>query len=314
MLGGVTLESVSQEQRAPDGGDGRPRASLLVTDLDNTLWDWFEIWYRSFSALLDGIVRISGIPQEELEPEIRKIHQRRGTSEYSYLIGELPPLKALHGDGDLQVVYADAINAAREAREEVVRLYPTVHETLSAIHDAGTVIAGYTESLAFVTAARAKKLGLDGVLDYLYSPADHDFPDGVSASDLRRRDDPTAYELQHTEHRHTPPGHLKPAPEVLQAMVEELSDGGGVVYVGDSLMKDIAMAQEVGAMDVWAAYGQIQNLPEYALLQRVSHWIEADVQRELEIKARPHVTPTFVLHDSLAEICQHFDFIRNERR
>src|SRR5438876_11276907 len=87
------------------------RVSLLVTDLDNTLWDWFEIWYRSFSALLDGIVSISGIPQEELEPEIRKIHQRRGTSEYSYLIGELPPLRELHGeDANLQELYADAIN------------------------------------------------------------------------------------------------------------------------------------------------------------------------------------------------------------
>jgi hypothetical protein len=52
-----------------------------------------DIWYRSFSALLDGIVRISGIPQDELEPEIRDIHQRRGTAEYSYLIGELPSLR-----------------------------------------------------------------------------------------------------------------------------------------------------------------------------------------------------------------------------
>jgi phosphoglycolate phosphatase-like HAD superfamily hydrolase len=292
----------------------RPSASLLVTDLDNTLWDWFEIWYRSFSALFDGIVAISGIPHAELEPEIRKIHQRRGTSEYSYLIGELPPLRELHGsDADLQELYADAINAARAAREDVVRLYPSVRETLTAIHDAGTVIAGYTESLAFVTAARVKKLGLDGLLDYLYSPADHDFPQGVTPTDLRRLDDPSAYELQHTEHRHTPPGHLKPSPEVLRAMVEELGDGGGVVYVGDSLMKDIAMAQEVGAMDVWIQYGQVQDRPEYALLQRVSHWTEADVQRERDIMSRPHVTPTFVLHHSFAEIRQHFDFVTNER-
>jgi phosphoglycolate phosphatase-like HAD superfamily hydrolase len=314
MLVEMPLEKLSQQRRT-NASDGRPRVSLLVTDLDNTLWDWFEIWYRSFSALLEGIVGISGIPQGELEPAIREIHQRRGTSEYSYLIGELPPLKALHGeDADLQVVYADAINAAREAREDVVRLYPGVHETLSAIHAAGTIIAGYTESLAFVTAARAKKLGLDGLLDYLYSPADHDFPDGVSAGDLRRHDDPTAYALQHTEHRHTPLGHLKPSPEVLQAMLGELSDGGSVVYVGDSLMKDIAMAQEVGALDVWAEYGQIQERPEYTLLQRVSHWTEADVQREIEIKKRPHVTPTFVLHESFSELHHHFDFVRNGRR
>jgi phosphoglycolate phosphatase-like HAD superfamily hydrolase len=292
----------------------RPSVSLLVTDLDNTLWDWFEIWYASFSVLLDGIVRISGVSQEDLEPEIRKIHQLRGTSEYSYLIGELPLLREIHGeDADLQAIYAEAINAARKARNDVVHLYPTVYETLTAIHDAGTVIAGYTESLAFVTQARLKKLGLDGVLDYLYSPADHDFPEGVEPSDLRRLDDPTAYALQKTEHEHTPPGHLKPQPEVLRAIVDELAeDESRVAYVGDSLMKDIAMAQDVGVIDVWAKYGLVQR-PEYALLQRVSHWTDADVQREQKIKSRPHLTATVVLDYSFGEITQHFDFVRNER-
>ena len=311
------MASVHEGKRAATGSRGmavRPTVSLLVTDLDNTLWDWFEIWYRSFSALLDGVVAISGIPQADLEPEIRKIHQRRGTSEYSYLIGELPPLLALHGaDADLQVIYADAINAARVAREEVVHLYPHVYETLTAIHEAGTVIAGYTESLSFVTAARVKKLGLDGVLDYLYSPADHDFPEGVSTADLRRLDDPAAYELQKTEHRHTPPGHLKPSPEVLQVMVHELGNGASVACVGDSLMKDIAMAQQVGVFDVWAEYGQVEDRREYALLQRVSHWTEADVQRERDISARPHVTPTFALHESFGELLRHFEFVPNER-
>jgi phosphoglycolate phosphatase len=290
-------------------------ASLLVTDLDNTLWDWFEIWYASFSALLDGIAKISGISKEDLEPAIRQIHQRRGTSEYSYLVGELPPLRELHGDdADLQEIYADAISAAREARTHVVHLYPTVLETLTTVHDAGTVIAGYTESLAFVTQARVKKLGLDGILDYLYSPPDHDFPMGVSATDLRRLDDPTAYELQKTRHRHTPPGHVKPQPEVLRAIVEALADDDAqVVYIGDSLMKDIAMAQDVGVIDVWAKYGLVQDRAEYTLLQRVSHWTDEDVKREEAISKRPNVTPTVVLERSFGELTGHFEFVRNGR-
>ena len=40
----------------------RPRARLLVTDLDNTLYDWFDIWHSSFSALLEEVARISGLP------------------------------------------------------------------------------------------------------------------------------------------------------------------------------------------------------------------------------------------------------------
>jgi hypothetical protein len=43
--------------------------SLLITDLDNTLFDWFGIWHASFSAMLDKTVELSGVPREVLEAE-----------------------------------------------------------------------------------------------------------------------------------------------------------------------------------------------------------------------------------------------------
>jgi hypothetical protein len=39
----------------------RPKISVLVTDLDNTLFDWVEIWGKCFTALVDELVRTSGI-------------------------------------------------------------------------------------------------------------------------------------------------------------------------------------------------------------------------------------------------------------
>lgn len=61
---------------------------VLITDLDNTLWDWFDAWYQSFSALLDGLQAVTGFDRELLEAQIRVVHQRRGTAEYSNLIRE----------------------------------------------------------------------------------------------------------------------------------------------------------------------------------------------------------------------------------
>jgi hypothetical protein len=58
----------------------KPTIELLITDLDNTLYDWFDFWYHSFTAMLDQIVVISGIPREQLEPEIKKIYEKHGTS------------------------------------------------------------------------------------------------------------------------------------------------------------------------------------------------------------------------------------------
>jgi len=286
----------------------RPNASLLVTDLDNTLFDWFAIWYGSFDPMLQEILRISGVPKEKLLEEIRVVHQRRGTSEYSGLLLELPSLTKLHPGEDLGEVYASAIAAFREGRKNTMRLYPRVMDTLTAVKKAGIQIIGYTESRAFYSALRLRWFELDGVIDVLYSPADHEFPAGITRDDLRKRP-PETYELQKTEARHTPKGHLKPDIEILATIVEESGcNRSEVVYVGDSLIKDVAMAKDLGVSDVWAEYGVSQDKDGYDLLRSVSHWTQADVDREREIGRRPDVAPSYVLSESFGQLLDLFDF------
>ena len=43
---------------------------LLILDLDNTLWDWFEIWRRSFGAFFSELQHVSGLPADALEAEL----------------------------------------------------------------------------------------------------------------------------------------------------------------------------------------------------------------------------------------------------
>jgi len=286
----------------------RPRVSLLVTDLDNTLWDWFAIWHASFSTLLDVLINLSGIDGTVLEHEIRKIHQERGTSEYSHLLQEIPSLADAHPGADLAEIYGEAISASRSAREQAMVLYPGVLEALREIRSRGTQIIGYTESQAFYTTYRVKKLELDGVMDVLYSPPDHDFPKGVNASQLRTRPD-SEYELQVTQHRSTPPGEVKPSARVLETIIRDASrQCTEVAYVGDSLMKDVAMAQTVGVADVHAKYGVVVGRDAYALLQRVSHWPESDVRNEEALRTKSAITPSIVLERGFYELPDVFDF------
>ncbi len=71
----------------------KKKISLLVTDFDNTLYDWVGMWYRSFEAMISEIENISGISREVLEPEIQKVYQKYGTTEYAFLIEEIPLFK-----------------------------------------------------------------------------------------------------------------------------------------------------------------------------------------------------------------------------
>jgi phosphoglycolate phosphatase-like HAD superfamily hydrolase len=151
--------------------DKRPKINVVVTDLDNTLFDWVEIWSRSFDAMLRRLANDSGIERARLEQEFRVIHQKYGTSEYAFSIEELPSLVAKHRGENLAKRYEAAIDDYRKARRSAMHLYSGVFDTLMAIRSAGCLIVGYTESMAYYSNYRMRRLKLDGLLDYLYSPA-----------------------------------------------------------------------------------------------------------------------------------------------
>lgn len=263
---------------------GEPlKKSLLVTDLDNTLWDWFQAWHTSFSAMLERLAALSGIPQRELEAQIRRVHQLRGTSEYSNLLREVPGLVDAAAPNDPFVVFDPALHILHSRRRSATRLYPGVLESLLELKRRGVRIVAYTESIAYWTEWRVRHTGLDGVIDVLYSAPDHDLPHGISFEDLRTLP-ASEYGLRETQHEHVERGLIKPNVKVLlEILADQNCSPEEAVYIGDSLMKDVAMAQGANVLDVHAAYGLVQSLPEYELLRRVSHWTDEDVNRERQL-------------------------------
>jgi phosphoglycolate phosphatase-like HAD superfamily hydrolase len=272
---------------------------VLITDVDNTLLDWQELWYRTFSAMMQKAIEISGVDPERLYAECSVIHQRYGTSEYSRLLEELPSLRELYGDSILSAM-APAIEAFREARRNTLRLYPTVQATLTELKAKGIIIAAFTESKAFYTNYRFRKLGLDGLVDYLYSPHDHSMPDGTAKARYYEAD---TYNFKKTIHHFTPEGEVKPNPGILLDIVADLGASvDEVVYVGDNILKDVFMAQQAGVTDVHAAYGASQHKPEYELLRKVTHWTPEMVERERQALRPGRIVATFVLDKEFRQI------------
>jgi phosphoglycolate phosphatase-like HAD superfamily hydrolase len=287
----------------------RPTVTVLVTDMDNTLFDWLGMWQAAFGAMLERLTADSGMARETLEREFYALHQRYGTTEYAFAIQELPSLRARHPPEDLPARYAPAIEAYRTVRRQTLRLYSGVLDTLRTIRAAGTLVVAYTESRAYYADYRVRTLGLDRVLDYLYSPPDHALPEGVTPS-LIRRYPPEHYRLHGTVHRHTPEGVWKPAAAVLLGILRDVgAEPGEAAYVGDSLIKDVAMAQAARVMDVFARYGDVRNRPGYALLRRVTHW-SPTVLAGSERLTEADVLPTHVLTDGFAELPRLIAFHR----
>lgn len=284
--------------------------SVLVTDLDNTLWDWFHAWHASFDAMVGRLCEISGVERGILEAEIRVVHQRRSTSEYSNLLNELPSLEDAYSNVTPMQRFDDAVHIANSRRKSETKLYAGVRDALLELKNHGITIVAYTESISFWSEWRIKHTQLDGIIDILYSAPDHDLPAGTSFEDLRRpehRPD-NDYGLERTVHRHIPREEIKPNPEVLRAILSDLGcDPAKAVYVGDSLMKDVAMAQAAGVLAVHAKYGEVQHTSDYDLLRRVSHWPDVAVETERKLISMPTIFPDVVLEHGFSEILDLFN-------
>ena len=275
--------------------------TLLITDLDNTLYDWVTFFARSFTAMVDALVDDLGIDRDELLAEFHTVHQRLGNSEQPFAVLELPCIRERFGTLDrlaLKERLEVPLHAFNSERKRTLRLYDSVAETLAALHESGVVIVGHTESIKANAHYRLAKLGIVDRFRRLYvlDSGYPGHPDPERASELCPPEG-----FVHV----LPRASRKPNPEVLL----EICAREGVApedawYVGDSLTRDIGMARAAGVAAIWARYGTSYDPRHWDILVRVSHWGEEDIRREADLKKRHGtVQPDFTI-DSFAELIQ----------
>ena len=285
-------------------GQERRDTSVLITDVDDTLFDWFQLWRSTFSAMLEEVLKISGADRGQVLDEFREVHQTHGTSEYAFSLQELPSLQRYGTPAQILENFRPAIDAFRTARRENLQLFSGVLETLIEWRRRGGLLVAYTESLSYYTKYRLQRLGLDGVIDYLFSPPDHEIP-----PDLIRRYSAPVYEFRHTVHLHTPKGEHKPNPHLLLQILKDVGGHvGSAAYIGDKLDRDVQMAKDAGVLDVHARYGVAHEREEYDLLVAVSHWTQEMIDREKATK-REDVEPTIEVQ-SFDRILEHLRPVR----
>lgn len=285
---------------------------LLILDFDNTLFDWVTLWHRCFIAMTDEVERISDIRLSEIKDEVRTVHQTHGTSEYAFLLEEVPTIRRFLDGRRAVDVFQTAIAAFRHQRRKLLNLYPTVADTLLTVKGCGARIAIYTESLSYYSFYRVKRLGLDGVVDTIYTPPDHGVPEHLELEQQRFYKE-SFYSFRYTAHQHTPRGELKPNPDLLLQIIGDFGvPAADAVYVGDSRHKDVAMAQDAGVDYAWAKYGEWQDSDAYELLRAVTHWTDEDVEREKRVRQR-EVNADVVLASSFGQLLNFFSFGEYDR-
>jgi FMN phosphatase YigB (HAD superfamily) len=267
---------------------GHIKVKLLISDLDNTLFDWVSFYAQSFESMAIELAKLLDIPLVTVLKEYQLVHQQYANTEKPFATLALPCVKAKYGHAANEVMLAElspVFNAFNMKRNETLRLYPSVIETLIELKRSGVKLVAHTESLEFNAVYRMNKLGLVPFFDRLYTTADinntHPCPQMANypniAQDFVERVDPSS---------------LKPNAELLLSIIKkEGASIGSTIYIGDSIRKDIAMANSAGVTSVWAKYGRDVEKKHWDVIEQISHWTNEAFQREKSATIG-HIVPT----------------------
>jgi phosphoglycolate phosphatase len=253
---------------------------LIVTDIDNTVFDWVRYYVTAFNALLDTVGRIIGSSRESLAGEAKDVFSRHGSIEYPFLAQELASVNKFYG-ADIDRMLSEAVFPAREAfmnaAQTVLTPYPDVKVTLAALKSKfpDLPIVALTDAPRYVAMWKLNKLGLLEYFDAVYGLADPRVP--TCEVTRRVKVDPEIL-LKHLQQsnfgfrgriRILPDEYEKPGVRGLKTVLmdydldEPVQQRARVLWVGDNLRKDIGLGNRLGVRSAWAKYGT--NIEEHLL-------------------------------------------------
>lgn len=260
---------------------------LVVTDMDNTLYSWIDYIVPSVEAMVDAVVRATGFPRIQVVQALKEVYARYESNEYPFALQESAIFKAFPEFGSFdKLIIEPARTAFAYARKKYLVPYKEVVDTLAALKERKVIVVALTDAPMNPAQARVKALGLDSYLSAIYTMPGFQFPRGqdgspLVAAEIIHKHEARAYEAK-CQAIELPREWEKPNPAGLKKILSTYGlSPKEVLVVGDSLKKDIAVAQAVGCHDAWAEYGT---------------YVSTEYRERLDIVSSPAITRRHAAH------------------
>ncbi len=258
---------------------------ILITDLDDTLYGWTEFFVPAFYAMAEKVCELTGFELENILAEYKSKHCEYGSVEHPYVTLDLPSVgkkyEGLSRD-EIKAELGEAFHRFNSVRKERLKLYEGVESALETLTQKGVTVIGYTDSCEENGFYRLRRLGIDKYFKHVY----------VSKSKFVCTY-PSDEKIRLLEKK-------KPDTRALLGICE--SEGckpSDVVYVGDSLIKDMYMAKSAGVTSVWMnkenAKGSLSSK-----LEAISGWTDEEVAENAALKKEweeKEMKPDFEISD-----------------
>jgi len=276
----------------------RPVVSLVITELDDTLYDWLSALVPPFYAMVAAASLLLEVSEEQLLGDLQQVHRKRGDLEHPMALLETRAVQWRLGAlarRDLERHLAPAFQAFRQARQQHLGLRPGAREGLEGLSQRRVRVIGLTESRASETMLRLNRLGIKSLMTAVYVPER-----GAGRSE--------SLPATNGFLRQLPRGFRKPNPRVLGEICARLETApADALYVGNS-GADLEMARRAGVQAAWARYAAFLDPELWSKLTRVAHWTEAEAEKVRSGReAVPAQSPACVLA-RFDELLDRYDF------
>jgi FMN phosphatase YigB (HAD superfamily) len=271
--------------------------SLVITDLDNTVYDWLGAFVPALYAMVKEAAPLMNVSEERLLDDLKAVHQKHGDSEHPFALLETKSAQHLVGPVGVEPIKLldPAFHAFNRVRKQNLKLYPGVFETLRYISSTRVPIVAYTDARVANCLFRLDHLKIRPFFSRLYSPAH--VSKGFDPASL----DGFVSLLS--------PDDRKPNPQTLIDICSHYSvERSSALYVGDSLVRDIYMAKLAGVHSAWAKFGTLYDKALWPQLVRVTHWTGADVERENGLREEARGTEPETTLGSFDDILKFYTF------
>lgn len=262
---------------------------LLLTDLDNTVYNWVDFYAPCFRAMVHALSAKTGLAEEIITSQFREIFVHYGSVEYPYSVQKLKLCEGLSDERVSELVTAGRVAFGRTKRRRLTP-YLGVHETLRWAQANGIPVVAVTNAPWYLAWRRLWSLGLKGLFKGIAGAEAFEGEEGdrfVQAARLKQKGFEPDFK------RILIPRDLKPSPCMYQIVMEALNVKPSQTWiVGDSLAKDIAPALSIGATAVWAQYGCEYRQENWETILSITNWSKAKVDEAI---LGPAISPSLTI-------------------
>lgn len=275
------------------------RYSLLVCDIDNTVFDWVSYYVHALEPMFDKVAEIVPVPREQVIREAKKVFEHHDSIEYPFLVQELPSIRKYYGN-NVDRLLDEAVRPAREVFLQQAALYLRPYkDVMGALQEVrrrfpSLPIVALTDAPRYVAMWKLNKLGILHEFSAVYGLPDPVLP---TAPEIGRVLVEQKILLKHVSKssfgfkgkiRILPEDYEKPGTRGLKTVLMDynLDDDPAtrhqVLWVGDNLKKDVGLGRQLGVCTVWARYGTIiapelkQRLIAFSPMDKVTKNVALD--------------------------------------